>query len=70
MRLQTFYLSLPHAKKNSLKKPSDLFALPWDAKPVINIDPKDYTEEAFRELDKRYANIKKLPKRATVTPQR
>lgn len=29
-RLEAFYAFMPHAKKNSLRKPSDLFKLPGD----------------------------------------
>lgn len=30
MRMQAFYAFLPHAKKNVLRKPADLFRLPGD----------------------------------------
>jgi hypothetical protein len=55
MRLQTLYLLKPYQDS---KRPSPtaekLMPFPWDKKQLVEIDPADWTEERFKEAERRY----------------
>lgn len=52
-RMETFYAFLPHAKKNALRKPTDMFALPGD-EPIF---PEGAERAAMAEILKQAAKV-------------
>lgn len=53
MRMQAFYAFLPHAKKNALRKPADLFRLPGD----ITLFPEGEERAAMAEILKQASKV-------------
>lgn len=41
-RIMTFYNIIPHIKQGSIKKPSDLYRLPWDPDEHVRVTPEEF----------------------------
>jgi hypothetical protein len=54
MRKLAFHNSLPYHPKNSNITEEKFMPFPWDKKQLVKIDPADWTEERFREAERRY----------------
>lgn len=55
MRHQTFLLLSPYLdSKSRIKKPSDLITFEWESNNQAQINPADFTEDAFQLAEKKY----------------